>query len=503
MDLTAMDKGKISLGRRDWIKLGGAAAIASSLPLIGCAPGKVSRSRVRKVIFMVADGMSAGVPSMAEKFSRLTRNSGTAWQEMSAHRETTHGFFETSSLSSGVTDSAAASSAWSSGSKIFNRMINMLPDGRPLEPIGRLVRQKGWKLGLVTTCTVTHATPAGFVAATDNRDDEQGIAGQYLDSVDVVMGGGRAFFSGDLRDDGRDLVGEFAGRGYGVLFHKDDLKSAGGKNKLLGLFDYSHLPFTLDQSRSAALAGRVPSLAQMASVALDALAASSDNFLLQIEGGRVDHAAHRNDAAGLLWEQIAFDDAVRVAWDFARKHPDTLLVVTTDHGNGNPGLCGMGYEYITSNDCFARLAGFTGTVDQFYLGLRQDILAGRKAPDAKEFAGRLQVMTGFAMPEKTVAELHAAFPFALKEKHGQRRCFLEMFGRYLGDWTGIQWSGLEHTSDWALSMAWGAGSEEFKGLLANTDVCGRIAVFAGVQHQNTKMTVEEALQYRKLQPAVM
>ena len=83
----------------------------------------------------------------------------------------------------------------------------------------------------------------------------------------------------------------------------------------------------------------------MTEIALGSLSQSSEGFLLQIEGARVDHAAHNNDAAALLWDQIAFDDAIQTVLRFAGKHPDTLIVITSDHGNSNPGMNSMSSKY--------------------------------------------------------------------------------------------------------------------------------------------------------------
>jgi alkaline phosphatase len=136
--------------------------------------------RAKNVIFMVSDGMSLGVPSLAEPFSKLVRQRPTAWYQLAQSREVSHGLFETASLNSLVTDSAAASSAWNSGSRVFNHYINVLPDGTQLVPLGPLAQQAGRKVGIVTTATVTHATPAALLVAQADRNSEQEIARQFL-----------------------------------------------------------------------------------------------------------------------------------------------------------------------------------------------------------------------------------------------------------------------------------------------------------------------------------
>src|SRR5699024_2642985 len=97
-------------------------------------------------------------------------------------------------------------------------------------------------------------------------------------------------------------------------------------------------PYTIDQKSDKELQNTVPTLAEMTSVAINKMKDNSQGFVLQVEGGKVDWAAHANDAPGLIYDQIAFDEALKVALDFAIEDKNTLIIVTTDHGNANPGL---------------------------------------------------------------------------------------------------------------------------------------------------------------------
>jgi alkaline phosphatase len=299
--------------------------------------------------------MSAGVPSLANEFGKLVRGKGSFWYQLLQNSEATLGFFDMASLNSLVTDSASAASAWGSGSRIFNGQINVLPDGTRLTPIAQLVKQAGKKVGLVTTTRITHATPAGFAAVQPQRDDEDDIAPQYLNVVDVLMGGGLRHYAPNRRKDGKDLIKTYQDAGYTYWNTREQILESTRPEKVLGLFSDSHLPYTVDHLHSDALRRTVPTLAEMTRKALEILSNAPNGFLLQIEGGRVDHAAHANDAAGIMWDQLAFDDAVEIAYEFVAKRTDTLLIVTSDHGNSNPGLNGIGSEYEESNRAFALL----------------------------------------------------------------------------------------------------------------------------------------------------
>jgi alkaline phosphatase len=177
------------------------------------------------VIFLVSDGMSAGVLPLAERFSKPVRGRGTNWSALLGRRDAGHGFIDMSSLNSAVSDSAAASSSWGSGSQVFDGTINTLPDGTALTPLARLAKDRGLAVGLVTTATVTHAIPAGFAASQWLRDEEWLIAPLYLGVVDVILGGGQRFFHPRPRKDGRDLMAEFTRNGFASCTHREQLRN--------------------------------------------------------------------------------------------------------------------------------------------------------------------------------------------------------------------------------------------------------------------------------------
>lgn len=491
--------------RRQAIRSGMAASLAAA----GGSPTRAAdspstnpaRREIRNVIFMVADGMSAGVPSMAELFSRRVRGRGTHWYELQQHPETTHGYFETHSLSSPVTDSSAGSSAWGSGSRIFNGMLNRLPDGTNLTPIGTLVKDAGRRLGLVTTTTITHATPAGFAAVEKKRSSEDEIAEQYLDAVDVLMGGGLEFFKADRRKDEKDLIDAFNDKGYACWDHRQQVTAGARPEKILGLFDYGHLAYAVDRQNQTKLSDKLPTLAEMARAALDCLAPSPNGFLLQIEGGRVDHAAHANDAAALLWEQLSFDDTIGVVREFVAGHPDTLVVITTDHGNANPGLRGMGSAYSETEKCFELLAGVRASFETIQQELKR---AARDSKPSRDTAMQVIRSTcGIELAEKeadTVASIMGGkLPYEANKQLANTHGIL---AQILGNHTGIAFNGTCHTEDLAPVLAFGTGCSRFSGLRKNTDAFTRITEAFGIQYSNPSMTVERARAYLSEAPTV-
>lgn len=333
--------------------LTGAPHIARSAgALLGAgAPGQ----KPSKIIHIVSDGMSMGTLTCANLLSQVARKRSLSWTRLWRNPAAKTALMNTRSLNSMVTDSSAASSAWGSGSRVVNGAVNMLPDGNLLAPLYKLFKDAGWKTGLVTTAEITHATPAGFAASVKSRGDAGAIAVQYLDrKVDVLLGGGREYFSPNKRGDKRDLRGDFAKAGYSVVLDKAALDKAPTDARLLGTFGYGHLPYSIDHRANAGLVSTVPTLAAMTRAALTRLE-RYEYFILQVEGARIDHAAHNSDAAAALHDQIALDEALDECLEFQSRHPDTLIVLTTDHANSNLGLNGMGGGYRTSSHQFASI----------------------------------------------------------------------------------------------------------------------------------------------------
>ncbi len=491
--------------RREFLKksavLGGMAA---ALPGAGIeavsGPGTVSsgEGKPRRVIFLVSDGMSLGVPSLAEEFSRMVRGKGTHLAALMADRSVAHGFFETHSLNSLVTDSAAAASAWGSGTRVFNGSINVLPDGTELTPICRLVKRAGFGTGLVTTATVTHATPAGFAANQGNRGDEGAIAPQYLDVVDVVMGGGREYFDGSLRKDGTDVIGKYKSSGYTDVYTKAELASAPGAERLLGLFGKGHLPYSIDHLNDESMKAGIPTLAEMASAALAVLERNPNGFLLQVEGARIDHAAHANDAGAILWDQLAFDDALGVALDFAKAHPETLVIVTSDHGNSNPGLNGLGNSYAKSTQSFERLKLAKGS-----FGTVRERLGALGAADHAAAVALVAELLGVTVSEAEIKLIRRAIAGEPVEcLNAQHASWVGVMGEIAGNYHGVWWTSTSHTQDYTLIEAVGPGQDAFNGLLKNFQAFGLLTGIFGISHVNATMSPDDARKYLSAAPRI-
>lgn len=177
---------------------------------------------------------------------------------------------------------------------------------------------------------------------------------------------------------------------------------------------------------------------------------------------------------------------------FAARRRDTLVVITTDHGNANPGLNGMGSNYRESNRCFARLAGFTGSYETLKRRTTRGLDSGA-APAADHVIDVVRDLTQIVLSRTeatTLAEaLAGRLPPELSRQHAN---LIGVTGQIFGNYTGIGWTGKSHTADLALTTALGPGAEAFAGLLRNTDVFVALTAAMGIRHRNPSMTPAEA-----------
>lgn len=471
--------------RRAFLKGAVSGAAVAALPAgraaaTGAAP-PASRERTepgaaRNLIFLVSDGMSVGTLSMSEQFRRRREGRGTAWIGLYGRGGVHRALVDTASASSIVTDSAAASSAWGGGLRVANGAINVGLRGELPQPLLDAARASGRATGLVTTATVTHATPAGFAVNAPGRNEEDAIAERYLRSdVDLFLGGGSRFFDPAQRADRRDLFGAFVRAGYAVARDRAALGSVPATGRLLGVFSSGHLPFSLDRAASAGLSASVPTLAEMTELALGRLSAIGGDrgFVLQIEGARVDHAAHANDFGALVHDQLAFDDALVVALRFAEGRSDTLIVLTTDHGNANPGLNGTGRAYADTDAAFARSFTLRQTNEWIIDGLS----AGS---DAAAVRDRIVLGTGLNVSQAEAALVHRALRKDYADAYRARSSAVVILGQVLANHLAVGWTGISHTSDLVELLALGPGSQAFSGVLPNVGVHPRLRQALGL-----------------------
>jgi alkaline phosphatase len=375
--------------------LAAAGLLAAALAGCATAPGPASvplqaqaQPRARNVIFFLGDGMGINTLTAARIFAV-----GEAG-ELTIDTLPESAFVKTFSNDAQVTDSAASMSAYMTGVKQNNGVISMSGDTSSIAPgpdkngnalasrcdnghavptLAELARQHGMAAGVVTTTSVTDATPAATYSHACTRKLQNDIAAALVpgasgfnaalgSGMDVVFGGGIAYFTpferGGKRSDGRDLLAELSARGYRVAGSPAQMRSLdpASAQPAIGLFATDFLSY--EAVRDPA---REPSLTEMTTKAIDILAARPNGFFLVVEGGRIDHALHATLAKRALQETVSYNDALKAAIDRMRQLDpglkNTLIVATADHDHtlllngysprtgkttpGNPGVLGL------------------------------------------------------------------------------------------------------------------------------------------------------------------
>jgi len=296
-------------------------------------------AQTKNIIFMIGDGM--GPAHLHITWLYATRHLGKDLVMIDIMNKGQTAYMVNDTADSTVTESAAAAVQMATGVKVLARSIGIGPDGKVLKTILEMARERGKSTGLVTTSGITDATPAAFVTHVERRSEEERIAEQLVNSnVNILFGGRKGFFLPEVekgrRKDARDLIHEAKQNGYEFVSTVEEMKKAQGE-KILGLFNPGNMLFEIDRKGS-----QEPSLAEMTSKALDVLSRNKKGFFLLVEAGRIDHAAHMNDIGALIWDTLAFDEAIRVTYEFQKAHPDTLLIITADHETG--GLAMLPYS---------------------------------------------------------------------------------------------------------------------------------------------------------------
>lgn len=314
------------------------------------------KSKAKNVIMLIADGMSTEGITLA----RHTKGNSLAMDEISV------GSVITSWANGPITDSAPGGTVYAAGEKTNNKYIGTSVNDTPMASILEGAESVGKATGIVATSEITHATPGDFTAHTNNRKNYNQILQQQINQdMEVVLGGGFNKPSGFTSEVSTDEFGSYyeeqvnniKEEGFDLITTKDELISYDG-DKLWGSFADADLKYDFD--RQSDNDNVQPSLAEMTDKAIEVLNKDEDGFFLMVEGSKVDWAAHANNTVGIVSDILAFDEAVKTAVEFAKADGNTVVVVTTDHGNS--GIT-IGSSYYNENIESYDKATYANTTD--------------------------------------------------------------------------------------------------------------------------------------------
>ncbi len=286
--------------------------------------------QAKNVIIMIGDGM--GLNQIYAARVKVNGPQQPLALESLPHR----GLVTTCSLS-GTTDSAAAGTALATGHKAVNGDISLSPQGEKWQTVLELAEKLGKRTGLVTTATITDATPAVFGAHVPARADQSGVAQDYLTETkpNVLLGGGRRRFSGAQMKtalaDGYAIVADLPG-----LEKLDPDRT----ERTLGLFAVNNMTYETDFQPGST----EPHLHEMAAFALKELEQDPKGFFLMIEGGQIDHACHEGNLDKSIAETLEFNRTVQMVLDWIGNRTDTLLLITADHETGGLTITPKDYQ---------------------------------------------------------------------------------------------------------------------------------------------------------------
>ena len=407
------------------------AAACTLAALAGCAatgPAAVKQraavdGQAKNIIFFLGDGMGINTLTAARIYAVGEEG------ELAIDTLPEGAFVKTFSNDAQVTDSAASMSAYMTGVKQNNGVISMSSDTRSVSPttegartvsrcstghavptLAELAKARGMAAGVVTTTSVTDATPAATYAHACHRKLEQDIAASLVPGgagynkalgstgLDLVFGGGLQQFTpmdaGGKRADGRNLLTELQGKGWRVASSTAQLQAlAANSQPAIGLFAQNH--FAYEAARDPA---KQPALSEMTAKAIDILSANPNGFFLMVEGGLIDHGLHATLAKRALQETVSYNAAIKTALDKMNKIDpglkNTLIVATADHDhtlliNGysprtgkttptNPGVLGLvrslpdGKIRLDKDGAPFTILGF-GTGENRIQGSRKDV----------------------------------------------------------------------------------------------------------------------------------
>ncbi|MET0300860.1 MAG: alkaline phosphatase [Flavitalea sp.] len=273
----------------------------------------------KKIILLIGDGMGA-----AQIYAGLTANKGS----LNLERCTAVGFHKNQASDAWVTDSGAGATALSIGYKSYNGSIGVDATKVARPTILEIAERYKLATGLVASCSITHATPASFIAHQPSRKMVEEIANDFLATdIDVFIGGGKDHFA--KRKDGKNLLDSLKARGYQVADSLPEIKKI-RSGKLAG--------FIANQEPAKVLEGRGGQLVESMNTALTILDQNKNGFFLMVEGSQIDWGGHANEIDYVTSEMIDFDKAIGAAIDYAAKDKNTLVIITADHETGGLSL---------------------------------------------------------------------------------------------------------------------------------------------------------------------
>jgi len=292
------------------------------------------------IFYFIGDGFGIGALTYSEITAKANGETLCFSQFPITGLTTTH------SANKLVTCSSAAVTALASGEKTYNSMLNISPDNkRELTPISTTLHHMGYKIGIATSVSIDHATPAGFYAHSTSRSS-------YYDIAKQIATSGFEFFAGSgfLKPDEKKSASIFTLLSDSNYVVSTSISKCFNSKSLKNILiqpeekNVKQFPYSINKEKTDF------TLAQITRLGIAKLSAENQPFFFMIEGGLIDWAGHDNLAYELYGEVKEFSEAIEVALQFYEQHPkETLIVVTADHETGGVYISQKGIQFSTKD----------------------------------------------------------------------------------------------------------------------------------------------------------
>lgn len=449
--------------------------------LISCALALVvcfaSYAEPKYVFYFIGDGMGFNHVLNAQLY--LTDVLGSK-DTLTMYKMPVMSAQRTHSFSSRVTDSAAAGTALATGHKTRNGMLGMGPDTVAVNSIAKVLFDRGWGVGLVTTDGIDDATPGAFYTHVKNRGERMQIGKDLADSGFQFAAGAGLAKARDKKGKKTELLDYFAKQGVQIFYGSEGLQKEADRMLVLSADTVNtwSIGYTIDSIPGAM------KLKDMTDAGIRQLMrVSSGKFFMMVEGGGIDHAGHSNDGGTIVREVLDFDRSLRSAYDFYLKHPEeTLIVVTADHETGGMSVGSNVTKYSMrtpriaaqkiSKEAFSdHIKSFVGDSQEHSWQEMEDFM--------KE---KLGWGVAFQPSEKQTAELAGMFEQMMsgRDLADQKTLYATFDGftarvfEILNQDAGFGFASLHHTGATVPVFAVGVGAEKFTSISDNTDIPRRI-----------------------------
>ena len=479
--------------------------IALALVLALGATALAEDAATPKYVFMfIGDGMGNPQVTATQYYLGATQNPDAAIptpEQLSFTEFEALGLVTTYDASSFCPDSASTATSMASGQKTLSGVINYDVDLKDsFKLITEYAKEAGKKVGVITSVSLDHATPAAYYAKVPSRSQYYDIAVQGLTGTTLDYLAGGSFLKMD-GDDGEqeNLLDIAAANGWTLANTNDDIRALDAESgRVLAIepnvADSQSIHYEIDRVRREAEGEDILALSNYVEAGIRVLD-NENGFFMMCEGGKIDWSGHANDAATSIHETIAFSDAVQVAVDFAEEHPDeTLIIVTADHETGGMtiGFATTAYDthfdYLTSQKIsFTEFDGVIAT-------LRENGATFEDALAEIEACYGLTTEEGqdLTLTDADVEALKAAFELSMLPEEerviGEEEALL--YGGYeplsmavshiINNKAGLSYTSYAHTGLQIPVYAQGVGAEIFSGLYDNTDIFNKTMKVMGV-----------------------